>query len=217
MNSEFSDGENPAGLCDGVTVAPDEAMAELRRVIGSPEFDASPRNRLFLQLIVESTLEGRRVTGHDVAVRAFGRPASFDPSKDPIVRIECSKLRKALEMYYLKSGSRNPLKLTIPKGRYRAVFQRNGAGGSAGAHIDAGLAVLLRAAFAGWLGQSDGASPAWHDLQEAFPGFPHHAGAKAHLDALRRQDEALHSRVEEGLRRLAEGSASGVRLYQAAV
>lgn len=190
-------------------------MAELERVMESPDFETSPRNRAFLKFVVESTLQGRRITGYDVAVQAFNRPPTFDASKDPIVRIECSKLRKALEVYYLKSGRQNHLRLDIPKGRYSAVFQHNGKHdditGMRPARIDAETAAVLRAAIAGWAGESIDGSRAWRELQQACPGFPCEGSVKELLHSIQCQDAELHDLLEEGLRRL------GHRAFPAAV
>ena len=218
MKSDFASHESIAAGRDGISVSTAEAMAELRRVIDSPDFDASPRNRRFLSMVVEGTLEGRRITGRDVAVKAFGRPETFDPSKDPIVRIECSKLRKALEMYYLKSGRHNRLKLTIPHGRYRAVFCRNNAGQDAvsAPQIEPRMAALLRGALAGWAGERADAVRVWDEFQRSFPGFPHHSPASRLLEVLKSQDEETHELVREGLRRLEQRAQTVPGLFAVA-
>ena len=111
----------------GDVVASDEARAELARVIGSPDFPATPRHRRFLSFVVEhGLLKGgnNRVKAKEVAVQVFGRPENFHPTIDAIVRIEASKLRRDLETYYLKSGKRNPVRIEIPRGGYDAVFVR---------------------------------------------------------------------------------------------
>ena len=111
-------------------VTSEEARAELQRVIASEDFPATPRNRRFLSFVAEHALQrgpaGGRVVAKDVAVRVFGRTENFDSSVDAIVRIEASKLRRDLEVYYLKSGKNNPLRLEIPRGGYDPVFVRRG-------------------------------------------------------------------------------------------
>ena len=202
MKSDFSAEGYAADAVEGVSVTASEAMAELQRVIDSPDFDASPRNRLFLKMVVESTVEGRQITGRQVAIQAFKRPDTFDPSKDPIVRIECSKLRKSLEMYYLKSGLHNPLRILIPKGRYRAAFARNQehpAREDRTSLIDRGTAVLLRAAIAGWAGDGTEATQILGELRQAFPGFPQHPVVLRYLETVRGQDAVLHDLLREGL------------------
>jgi len=101
-----------------------DAQAELERVLASPDFPATRRNRKFLAYAVEKELSGchEELTAALIGTKIFKRGASFDPNKDPIVRIEAGKLRRDLETYYLKSGAANPLRISIPKGAYRPVF-----------------------------------------------------------------------------------------------
>jgi len=101
-----------------------DPRAELRRVLDSPDFPATPRNRRFLEFVAEKVLAGHegRIDPYDIGTKVFGRPESFQPLTDPIVRIEAGKLRRDLETYYLKSGRSNPLRLTLPKGGYRPEF-----------------------------------------------------------------------------------------------
>lgn len=104
---------------------PPEAVREaMLRILGSREFEASERNRRFLEYVVEEALAGRadRIKAYSVATAVFGRNDSFDPQADPIVRIEAGRLRRALERYYLTAGSGDPVRITIPKGSYAPAF-----------------------------------------------------------------------------------------------
>lgn len=116
--------ENAEGvlLPDGMTSA--DVRAELDRIFASPAFDASDRNRRFLEHVVEETLAGRgeRIKAYGVALAVFGRDESFDAQSDPIVRIEASRLRRSLERYYLIAGQDDPVRIDIPKGGYVAAF-----------------------------------------------------------------------------------------------
>jgi hypothetical protein len=103
-----------------------DVSAELQRLLHSDDFPATRRNRKFLAYVVERELAGKReeITAKAVAIRAFGRSGTFDSENDPIVRIEAGRLRRDLEVYYLKSGRFSPIRITIPKGRYFPVFLR---------------------------------------------------------------------------------------------
>jgi hypothetical protein len=110
-------------------VSPEEARAELDRVMRSKDFPATLRNRRFLSFVAEHALEANgsgnvRVSAHEVATRVFGRPDSFNTLLDPIVRIEAGKLRRDLETYYLKSGRGNSVRISVPRGGYDPVFTR---------------------------------------------------------------------------------------------
>lgn len=117
--------DGPAHCCP-----PEAARAELRRILESPEFEASERNRRFLEYVVEEALAGRalRIKAYSVATEVFRRDESFDPQMDPIVRIEASRLRRALERYYLTAGVDDPLRILIPKGAYAPAFVVGPAG-----------------------------------------------------------------------------------------
>ena len=99
---------------------------QLERILGSPGFDASARNRRFLEYIVEETLAGRgdRLKGLAIAIDVFGRDATIDPQHDPVVRIEAAKLRRRLERYYLSAGREDPIRIDIPKGSYVPTFEQ---------------------------------------------------------------------------------------------
>jgi TolB-like protein/Tfp pilus assembly protein PilF len=109
----------------GNGVSSDAVRVELRRIIGSPEFDASERNHRFLEHVVEETLAGRagHIKAYSIATSVFGRESSFDPQADPIIRIEASRLRRSIERYYLTAGKDDPVRIDIPRGTYVPTFQ----------------------------------------------------------------------------------------------
>lgn len=105
-------------------VSAEAVRAELRRILASPCFDASERNRSFLTFVVEEALAGRsdRIKAYSIATGVFGRELTFDPQLDSIVRIEAGRLRRSLERYYLTNGLGARLRIDIPRGRYVPVF-----------------------------------------------------------------------------------------------
>jgi TolB-like protein/Tfp pilus assembly protein PilF len=116
----------PLGLACQITetLPKDLCRAQVQRIIQSSEFDATDREGRFLKYIVEETLSGNaaRIKAYSIAIAVFGRKDSFDPQTDPIVRIEASRLRRALERYYLTAGVSDLLVITIPKGHYVPTF-----------------------------------------------------------------------------------------------
>ena len=98
---------------------------QLQRILASPGFEASARDRRFLEYIVEETPAGRddRLKGVTIAIDVFGRDATIDPQHDPVVRVEASKLRRSLERYYLIAGRDDPIRIDIPKGGYVPTFE----------------------------------------------------------------------------------------------
>ena len=93
---------------DGNTVLkPRPIDDQFRRIMSSPEFKATPRQKKFLQFVVEKTVEGRadEIKGYTIATSVFGRKETFDQATDPIVSVEARRLRRALEHYYLVVGA----------------------------------------------------------------------------------------------------------------
>lgn len=126
-------------------------LSQLEKIIGSPDFDASERNKGFLRYVVEETLAGRgdRIKAYNIATTVFGRDEKFDPVLDSIVRIEAGRLRRSLERYYLTLGVNDPVEISIPKGTYVPVFSSKDRSppelvvGSKPGHI--GVSILVRA------------------------------------------------------------------------
>jgi len=98
--------------------------AQLEHVLASPALQASERRRAFLRYVVEETLAGRadRLKGYSVAIAVFGRNDDFDAQADPVVRLEARRLRRDLDSYYVEAGSRDPVRISIPKGSYVPRF-----------------------------------------------------------------------------------------------
>jgi len=112
-------------MADDNKPTPEAIKTQLQRILQSPEFRGSEKQRNFLKFIVAETLEGRKaeIKGYTVAVSVYGRSENFDPQIDPIVRVEAGRLRRALEHYYLTVGKNDPVRITIPKGTYVPAFQ----------------------------------------------------------------------------------------------
>ena len=97
---------------------------QLHRILSSPEFKATARQKKFLRYVTQMFLEGRtgEIKGYTVATDVFDRKTDFDPSMDPIVSVEARRLRRHLEHYYLTAGRRDRVRITIPKGGYVPSF-----------------------------------------------------------------------------------------------
>ena len=61
-----------------------------------------------------------------MGVEVFGRRPSYEPQKDPIVRLEARRLRAKLREYYEDEGRQDPVRISVPKGGYAATFAANG-------------------------------------------------------------------------------------------
>jgi tetratricopeptide (TPR) repeat protein len=105
-------------------VCEDDARAEADRLLADPRLHVSDRHRAFLKYIIDERFGGRSgaVKAYSVAIDVFNRPPSFNPSSDPIVRIEATRLREALQKYYEQIGTELGARLDIPRGGYVPMF-----------------------------------------------------------------------------------------------
>jgi|GEM_PF-2397972 len=112
---------------DGISDA--EIRAELETILSSQSFIQSQSSSAFLRYIVTESLEGRadRLKGYTIAVEALGRPDSFDPANNPLVRVQAKRLRDLLDRYYLEEGRETNLRIALPVGSYAPDFQRREA------------------------------------------------------------------------------------------
>ena len=142
-----------------------DVLAGLERILASGDFDASPRSRAFVRFIVEETLAGRQegLTQAAIATRVFGRRKDFDPTIDPIVRIQAGRLRRSLERYNLLRGADDPVRIELPRGSYvprlrwaaHAETPEAGTGGSEPAEDPGGWPSIVLDVRSGGEGGSD--------------------------------------------------------------
>jgi tetratricopeptide (TPR) repeat protein len=113
----------------GSDPTPQEVRAALERIAASEGFRSSPQLATFLRFTVEAVLRGERerIKAYTIAVEALGRDERFDPQTDPIVRVEATRLRRAVERYYAGPGADEPVLIELRPGSYVPVFRRRAA------------------------------------------------------------------------------------------
>jgi TolB-like protein/Flp pilus assembly protein TadD len=99
---------------------------ELDKILSSKRFVHANQISNLLRYVVEETLAGRRdrIKAFSVAQDVFGRDVKFDQQRDPIVRVEASRLRKCLVDYYESSGLDSTFHIDVPKGGYAPTFTK---------------------------------------------------------------------------------------------
>ena len=101
---------------------------QLVRILNSGPFHQSRRGQRFLEYLVNETLAGRgeRLKAYNVALEVFDRPETFDPTIDPLVRIEAARLREKLGEYYGTDGQDDLIHIDLPKGTYSPLIEFRG-------------------------------------------------------------------------------------------
>ena len=56
-------------------------------------------------------------------MEVFDRPETFDPTVDPLVRIEAARLREKLREYYGTDGQDDLIHIDLPKGTYAPLIE----------------------------------------------------------------------------------------------
>jgi Tol biopolymer transport system component len=100
---------------------------QLETILGSEVFSRSEHLRRFLSFIVEQSLAGQ---GHSLkesvlAHELYGKGTDFDGGTDAVVRVDARRLRDKLREFY--EGRSDPVVISLPKGSYVPVFERNSA------------------------------------------------------------------------------------------
>lgn len=111
---------------DASTVPPHLVREELDRIDRSAAMRQSQQLRTLLRHLVERTLDGDgdRLKELALGIDVFRRRAeTFDPRKDPIVRVEAARLREKLSRYYAEDGWDALVDIALPVGGYVPVFR----------------------------------------------------------------------------------------------
>jgi tetratricopeptide (TPR) repeat protein len=124
------------------TPGPDEIRHAVDRVVVSEVFSRSPQLAAFLRFVVEAVLHNRqdRIKAYTIGIEVLRRDTKFDPQLDPIVRVEATRLRRAIERYYAGPGMNDPLLIDLPRGSYVPTFRYREPEAAAAAPV-AGLAT----------------------------------------------------------------------------
>ena len=100
-------------------------LGALEQVLAGRAFQGAGRSGALLRFLIERTLAGQadQLKEYTVGAEALGRGAAFDPRTDSIVRVEVSRLRGRLDLYYATEGAIDPVRILVPKGSYVPTFE----------------------------------------------------------------------------------------------
>lgn len=104
----------------------DSAAADaVRLVCASAAFINAPQLRRLLEFLLACAIARQHnLKAYTVGVDGLGRPDDFDPERDPIVRVQASRLRRALSNYYETEGARDDIRVHLPSRGYDLVFEQ---------------------------------------------------------------------------------------------
>lgn len=98
-------------------------MLALEAILTSEKFVAAPQMSAFLRYVVQQAASGNqfRIKAYTVAVDALGKPDTFDPQNDPVVRVLAGRLRSSLTAYYENRPDEDVV-IEMKPGSYVPVF-----------------------------------------------------------------------------------------------
>jgi hypothetical protein len=108
-----------------VEIGVEAVREQIDRLLQSKTFQTSEVHRRLLQYLADRTLAGDadRLKEYTVGLEAFGKPSTYDPKHDSIVRLQMGRLRQKLAVYYQSEANGDPILVTLPKGAFKLVFE----------------------------------------------------------------------------------------------
>jgi tetratricopeptide (TPR) repeat protein len=107
-----------------------EVRLQIETIIARGALGTSARQASLLRYLVEQELDGSgaRIKAYTIGTDVFGRPRSFDPDNDSIVRTEMARLRKALALHNATLGLQDPVRISFAPGTFRPCIEFPAAG-----------------------------------------------------------------------------------------
>src|SRR5256885_1503810 len=103
----------------------DQHRIQIQRIIASKAFKTSEVHRSLLHYLAEKSLAGEahNLKEYTVGLDVFGKPASYDPRQESVVRMHVGRLRQKLAEYYRTDGVDDAVIVDLPKGGFALTFE----------------------------------------------------------------------------------------------
>jgi hypothetical protein len=98
--------------------------AQVERVLTSTTFRNCDVLRRLFRFLAEKSITGEadQLKEYTIGI-ALGKPSSYDPREDSVVRIQVGRLRQKLAEYYKEEGKNNPIVIELPKGHFNVRWE----------------------------------------------------------------------------------------------
>src|SRR6266568_1080582 len=108
-----------------MVVREESSQAEIDRILHSDTFRNSDVLRRLLRFLADKTISGSadQLKEYTIGIDALGKPSSYDPRQDSVVRIQVARLRQKLTEYYRVEGKDDPIVVELPNGRFKLIFE----------------------------------------------------------------------------------------------
>ena len=108
-----------------MVLALEATQAQIERILQNKSLRLSEVQRRLLIYLTEKSLAGEAddLKEYTVGIDAFGKPASYDPRQESVVRMHVARLRQKLAEYYRTDGADDPILVELPKGGFKMTFE----------------------------------------------------------------------------------------------
>jgi hypothetical protein len=119
------------GRANMTEMLPVEAINEqVERIVQNRGLRLSdPQQRLFRYLVEQSlSTEAGKLKEYTIGLDVFGKPPSYDPREESVVRMHVARLRQKLAEHYHGDGAHDPILIELPKGGFKVLFEQRPTG-----------------------------------------------------------------------------------------
>jgi hypothetical protein len=108
-----------------VVVEVSASQAQIERILQNKTLRLSELQRRLLTYLAERSLAGEAddLKEYTIGIDAFGKPSSYDPRQESVVRMHVARLRQKLAEYYRTEGAADPIVVDVPKGGFKITFE----------------------------------------------------------------------------------------------
>ncbi len=110
----------------GSEIENDDKLMASQRVLESAEFTNAERLKDFLSYVVEQDVAGQTsaILGKTILEDVYHKDLAKGSNSENVVRVDASRLRQRLELYYATEGKNDDVRIYIDKGGYSPRFER---------------------------------------------------------------------------------------------
>lgn len=104
----------------------EDIHAQVERIVQSRDLRLSDLQQRLFRYLVEQSLstEAGKLKEYTVGLDVFGKPPSYDPREESVVRMHVGRLRQKLAAYYQTEGANDPVLIDLPKGGFKVLFEQ---------------------------------------------------------------------------------------------
>jgi hypothetical protein len=108
---------------------PKQFTAQIDRILQSSTFHSSEVSRRLLRFLWQKVVAGEaeQLKEYAIAVEALGKPDTYDPHVNSLVRIQTGRLRQKLSEYYAAEGKDDPVTVQLPRGSFKLAVSEQKA------------------------------------------------------------------------------------------